>query len=261
MDQHLHTTLSADGESTMEEMCARALELGMRHICFTEHIDYGHPQSDAFTLDYAAYDAQLACCRERFPELFIGKGVEAGVLPVTAAQTAADVAAQRFDLVIGSLHVVDGIDPYYPEFYQGRDRRECLRRYVENLARLPELLPDFDILSHIGYVTKFAPFANQPLEYEEFPEALDQLLRGLIQRGQGLEVNTSGYNVSSAPFPTPSILRRYRQLGGELVTLSSDAHSTAKLGQHFNRARALLRELGFTHIALYRQRQPQFVAI
>ena len=261
-DQHLHTTLSFDGVGEMENMCRRAMELGLARITFTEHIDYHHPQTgEDFSVDFDAYRARVEACREQFPRLSIGYGIEAGITAENAEDTRKAVASQPFDCVLASQHVVANADPYFPVFFEGRDRAEAVRLYAEELYHTAKRLPDFDVMTHIGYVTKFGPYTDQPFGYEDAPDILDEVLKELILSGRSLEVNTSGYLRCGEPYAAVSILKRYRQLGGEMITFGSDAHDEAHMAQFFDAGQELVKSLGFRYCAVYRNRRAEMLPL
>ena len=95
------------------------------------------------------------------------------------------------------------------------------------------------------------------MDLAKHQEAIDQIFRALIDAGKALEVNTSGYRQKiGRPLPDLPLVRRYRELGGELVTLGSDAHSTQDLGKGIEEGMEMLQEAGFRYVALYEQRKP-----
>ena len=119
---------------------------------------------------------------------------------------------------------------------------------------------DFDSLGHLDYVTRYGESEKPFPSYRMFGDIIDEILRVLIARGKALEVNTAGYRKAlRQPNPEPAILRRYRELGGELVTIGADAHAAKDLGKSCGQAMELLRELGFKAAAYYERHQPVMV--
>jgi len=167
-----------------------------------------------------------------------------------------------FDFVIASSHLVDRLDPYYPEFWQSYRQKgnEAARLGVERYfaSTLEHLIAyqNFDTYAHLDYIILYAP-GKRSYSYAEYADSLDAILKRLIELEKALEVNTGGYKYGlGVPNPQPEVLRRYRELGGELVTVGSDAHRAEDVGRGLKDAKSLLRSAGFTHTVWYQNRTP-----
>ena len=155
-------------------------------------------------------------------------------------------------------HKVGGIDPYYGDkFFAYRTRAQAAHDYVDAVYRTATQFPDYDALAHIGYVFKFVQSEGfPPLRYEDEPDKLDAILRFLIEHGKALEMNTSRWNRFGDGMPGRDLFARYRELGGEMVTLGSDSHVTDTVAQGFGPACEQLRALGFRYLTAFEQRKP-----
>lgn len=257
MDTHLHSDISFDSDAPMAQMVQACLDAGVREMCFTEHMDYGNPDTDDFISDLTRYRRVYEQTCRRFPGVSIGYGLELGYYPAAFKAAQAHIAGERFDHVILSAHAVDGVDPYFGGYFQGKDRRTAYGAY---LAVVDEMLgADFDgftSVGHITYVAKYAPFRPQPCAYREFPALFDHILTQIIRRGKALEINTSSLAVYGAPSPGWDVAARYRQLGGRLICLGSDAHQPDRAGLGFRRAQTALRQIGFTELFTFKNMQP-----
>jgi histidinol-phosphatase (PHP family) len=235
-DQHIHSACSPDSETPMLEMVRAAWRAGVQYLCFTDHIDLddcltGRHKPDCLDpwqcMKESYIPARKAMEGEGGPELRLG--VELGE-PNHGPELAARLAASpELDLVLGSLHNLrDTPDFYYFRYESEAHCHEVFRRYLEELRELAEM-DCFDVMAHIGYPRRYmfrAGFTAE-LSVEEYGEPLREILQMLIDRGKGIEVNCSGLRQGAGSFPGLPVLRLYRELGGEIITVGSDAHNPA----------------------------------
>lgn len=256
-DFHMHSRVSFDSNGDPMQMAQAALSHGLREICFTDHYDYHDIRSetpDLFTAEayaeaYGGLEAEGLCIR---------RGVEYGLTTWNAPELRALLAERHFDFVIGSVHYVDGFDPYYPNFWQGKTVEQAFTRYLEHTLDCVRIHSDYDVLGHLNYVCKSEHNpSHAPLRYEDYREICDEILRELVRRGKGMEINTSGVDRAGAFLPDAAFLRRFRELGGEIVTVGSDAHDPARVGQYVPEALAILREI-FGYVCTFADRRPIF---
>lgn len=256
-DFHLHSTVSFDGHSPAREMAEAASCRGLCEICFTDHIDYTENRDDPiyfFDLeDYSrAYDAL------EIPGLKIRRGVEFGLTPQNMAQADLFLSRRKFDFVIGSVHEADGYDPYDAQYWQERSTAEAFRSYLERSLECAKRHRNFDVWGHLNYVCKSPNNpTHEPLRYEDYREICDEIMKILAENGKGLEINTSGCDRVGEFLPNVEFLRRFRELGGEIVTVGSDAHHVDRVGQYTSEALELLREV-FGYVCTFENRKPIF---
>lgn len=267
-DYHVHSDISPDSSETMENAARAARSRGLTEIAFTDHYDAAYPGEESFgTPDLGHYFENLARVREAFPDLVIRSGIELGMVREANDEIRRTLEPWSFDFVMYSKHVVRGKDPWYEDYFAGRTLREGERDYLEDMLADLRSWDDFDIVGHIGYVDKNLLGYSRPLpdakpfEYADFPDELDALLREIVSRGKGIEVNTSAYADWRDGMPRRSVLRRYAELGGEIVTLGSDAHQAEKVGRFFPEALSLLQDCGLRWVCTFNERKPQFHAI
>nr|MDD6335420.1 histidinol-phosphatase HisJ family protein [bacterium] len=252
-DQHVHTFLSPDSDGDSICTARRAQELGLTHLTITEHVDLGHPL-DMFNhpMPVEIYRNQIAAMRAACPGLHIGVGLEVGYIPQAVGTVARYVQrVQPLDFALLSVHVVDGLDPYDEEYFVGRTREDAYRRYLEVVLESMSAWEGWHSLAHIGYVWKYCKLPDPVLHYAAFPCLIDEILRRLIGMDRALEINTSAFAKHDEAIPASTIVARYYELGGRLITIGSDAHSPEKVGQDFERAEKMLRSIGFTEYAVY----------
>ena len=247
-DFHVHSDLSFDSNEPAENQVKRAIELNMEKICFTEHHDIGwFFEGNTSSIDMDKYNETISSLRAKYSDqIEILQGIEIGITKENIEEAKAFVEDQDFDFVIGSFHELNGEDPYYPGFWDGKSEAEIIDDYF-NVTY--ELLKDFvhvDTLAHLDYIVRYCPSRDanyNPMVDQK--EVIDNILNLLIERDICLEINTSnrakGFDFAH---PHPDILKRYVELGGKKVTVGSDAHQADKLGYAFDEIKELIDELG-----------------
>lgn len=264
-DFHMHSSYSGDSNTPMEQMIQQAIRSGMSRICFTEHQDFDYPGSDEIPADYFllntdAYLYDLIRMRQKYEDrIRISFGVELGLQPHLAERHARYVNSFDFDFVIGSSHVCHGQDPYYSSFYTGRPEEEAYREYFVSILENIRHFHDFDVYGHLDYVVRYGPSKDKDYTYEKYRDIFDPILELLLELGKGLELNTGGLKHGlSQPNPCLAILKRYRAMGGEIITIGSDAHRPEQIGYAFDRAAEILKECGFSHYTTFQKRLPAY---
>lgn len=253
-DYHMHSKVSFDGKNTALEMALAARDKGLQEICFTDHIDYT-PQMDMVfdTEQYnRAYDGL------EVPGLVIRRGMEFGITPDNREQLKQDLKRRNFDFVLGSVHLVDGEDVYLEPYWVGKTPEQVVPRYLQEVLRSVSVHTDYDVLGHLTYVSKArANPGHKLIAYEEHREIIDAILLELVRHDKGLEVNTSGIDRCGGPLPTMDMVKRFHELGGRIVTVGSDAHDTARVGQYTREIAAQVKEI-FGYVCTFRNREPVF---
>jgi len=251
-DYHIHTCYSGDSEAPIKEQLDAAAAAGLTHICFTDHVDFDG--SHLTPADISARNEEALRLAPLYPSLDISLGMEISLdgreASLLAHQHAKDA---HLDFIIGSVHTVNGIDAYFPEFFENRTREETYSCYVEKMTRSIKV-SDFSVMGHYDFCTKYSPYAERPMKYSMFPQMFDDIFRTLIHSGRSLEINSSSWRKD--PAWGLDIFSRYRELGGEFVTLGSDAHKPARVGNRIAEAMELAKAAGIRYIATYKNMQP-----
>lgn len=257
-DLHTHSSFSTDSDEPLFEMAKAAEKKGLQTLCITEHMDMDYPGGE-FILDTESYRNELLRVREHTSiELLFG--VELGLMDYLAPKLNEYSKAWDFDFIIGSSHLVDGQDPYYPEYFQTLGSRNGVLRYFESILANIKAMDCFDVYGHLDYVVRYSPEKGyDPLDYREI---IDEILKLLIGKSKGIEINTAGIKSGLGyVHPHRFILNRYKELGGEIITVGSDAHDKSRVAADLDKAQAALTAAGFTHYAVFRERKPNFVVI
>ncbi len=264
-DCHLHSSFSGDSETPMEEMVLQGISQNLNTLCFTEHNDFGYPDApdlkgEAFLLNVDSYLYDLARLKERYAgKICLLFGVELGLQPQAMRENAVFAKCHEFDFIIGSSHVCHGRDPYYPDFFEGRSDGEAYLEYFESVLENIKKFSNFDVYGHLDYVVRYGRTKGSEYSYRKYSDILDEILRQLLDRGKGIELNTGGIKSGMRDFhPCADILRRYRELGGEIVTVGSDSHDAKNIAAHFDRAAEVLKACGFSYYCVFEKRSPEF---
>jgi histidinol-phosphatase (PHP family) len=267
-DDHVHTEWSWDAPAgSMEGSCARAVELGLPSIAFTEHVDMtrwvmtaegrslmpaerigADDRFDPPAVDVDGYQACVERCRDRFPDLRILTGVELGEPHWFAGQAGALLRAGDFQRVLGSLHSLELPDGaggpwlvdhlFWASAPEGVAPADVVRAYLEEVLRMVESSDVFQVLAHIDYPVRGWPASAGPFDPADFEDEYRAVLRALAGSGRALEVNTR--------LPLASeILGWWHEAGGEAVSFGSDAHQPALVAHGFATAAALAESHGF----------------
>ena len=256
-DYHMHSRVSFDGHDTGLAMAEAALAAGLKEICFTDHLDYDPlGQMGKMDFDTASYSAEYDALE--IPGLKIRRGAEFGMDIHNVAQFQKDLQRRPFDFVLGSIHFVDDLDVYFEPYWEGKTVFQAERRYLEATLESVLLHNDFDVLAHLTYIgkTKCHP-SPRPLPYGEHREIVDEILNVLVQKGKGMEMNTSGMDRCGGFLPTADIIRRFKELGGEIVTIGSDAHTCSRVGQYTFQVCDILKDI-FGYVCTFEDRKPIF---
>lgn len=271
-DYHNHTSFSSDSDASPESMVKRAVSLGLKTLCITDHMDYLFPKQYApmtFVFDPDEYFSKLQELKEMYRgKLDIRTGIELGlrnepdVCPACIDYYKKLTADYPFDFVIGSTHVLEHLDPYYPEYWEKHSRKDGLRAYFEAILENVDNYDMFQVYGHLDYLVRYVPDGIRDYRFADYADLLETILKKLIANGRGIELNTAGYKYGlSFAHPRPEVLKLYRELHGEILTIGSDAHAPEHLGYDFSRAEELLRSLGFRYYTVYRDRKPVFLPL
>lgn len=263
-DQHMHCNFSGDSDALPEDMIKAGIAHGLSGICFTDHLDYDYPEEpNIFLLDFDNYFKVLSDLREKYADkISVNIGIELGFQPQAAGQNLAVAEKYPFDFIIGSSHVVNHMDPYYPEFFAGRDEDAAYMEYFESVLENINSDVDFDVYGHIDYVVRYGPNKNAFYTYEKFKDIIDEILTQLISKGKGIEVNTGGFKYGLGhPNPTEDIIKRYRELGGEIITMGADAHVPEYVAYEFDKTAQIIKKCGFKYYTVFKNRKAEFIPL
>ena len=267
MDLHVHSTCSVDGTSTIEECALRAEGLGLAEVGFCEHVDLDPRDGSYGYFDPQRYHREVEAARAAVCDVRLRQGVEITYQSELEAALEAWLAAHSWDYVVASVHLVDYPDGWaiisepgaMGAYFAGHSQREAYSPYFADLLRAAQSGLG-DVLGHLDLVKRYGVRQYGPLDPRVFEEEIRAVLRAAAQRGVGLEINTSGLRQSPGePYPALTVLRWFRELGGEVLTIGSDAHHTDDLGAGIAEAQEMAREAGFRAMATFADRQVRWI--
>ena len=271
-DYHVHSEFSRDSQTPMAVQVARAVELGFQELCFAEHVDYGiavDPSEDApivylsgqpmINVDYPAYFAKLASLRQAYADrIKIQAGLEFGVQLETIPQFEQlfHKYEDQLDFILLSCHQAEGKGFWTGEFQQGRTQQEYNEGYYDAIYHVMQNYKDYSILAHLDLIVRYDPAGVYP--FAKIRDKVAAVLELAIADGKGIEINTSSWRYHLADTqPSRDILKLYKDLGGEIITIGSDGHTPSQLGAHYEEAAAILRdEIGFPAVYTFEKGQP-----
>jgi histidinol-phosphatase (PHP family) len=259
-DYHIHTKYSFDGVENLDGICNMAIERGMNEIALTDHMDIYTNKPYGHILDCETLYKDIERAQEVFEgRLKIRKGVEFGQPQVNPEEGRSFLKNHPLDFVIGSIHNMKGdIDVGDYDFKQ----LDCHKVYEEYLEWLLELATnyDFDVLGHLTYPMRYMFYKEKiRIDLKPFEEQFRNLFGILVQKGKGIEVNTSGlYQAIKETMPSLPLVKLYKECGGEIITVGSDAHRLEHVSLTIKEGQQLLRDAGFQYITTFEQRKPIF---
>ena len=254
-DFHLHSNLSFDSKEPPAEILKAAEDMGLKEICFTDHYDYNDEKDghhDLFTIE--EYIEKYGMLKSE--KLKLRKGVEFGLTTWNQKELNDWIGKYSFDFVLGSVHYAGGFDPYYEQYWNGISFEDAVDKYMNQVLACVKSHDNYDVLGHLTYVCKSEhnpTHANIP--YEEIKDITDEILRIVVSKGKGIEVNTSGVDRIGDFLPSLEYVKRFRELGGEIVTIGSDAHDRTRVGQYVNEALEMVSQVS-PYVCTFENRKP-----
>ncbi len=273
-DYHVHTEFSNDSVYPIQEVIEDAIAMRMDEICFTDHVDYGvkkdrspllsaeeQKNKQYLNVDYPAYAARIKELRLVYgSRIDIRMGLEFGMQSHTVRQFEKLLYSDPFDrnlldFIILSVHQVEDKEFWTQEFQEGRSQKEYNERYYQELLHVVREYKDYSVLGHLDLISRYDRKGLYPLE--QVKPIISEILKTAIRDGKGLELNTSyrRYGLKDTT-PAVEILKLYRELGGEIITVGSDSHQPGQLGALIEEGKQLLKSLGFRYFNTYDEMVP-----
>ena len=281
-DYHVHTAFSNDSVYTMEDVVKDAISLGMEDICFTDHVDYGikrdwddpegiiirHAVEHGKEVDlvlanvnYPKYFASLNMYQKKYASsISIKKGLEFGIQSITVDAYEKLYASYQDDLdfVLFSMHQVNNLEFWTQDFQKGKTQKEYNDEYYKEIYQTMQMFHHYSCLAHLDLLARYDENGIYPFENEK--DIIAEILKYAIRDEKGIEINTSSWKYGLKDTqPSRAILKLYKDLGGKIITVGSDAHETKYLASHIKDAYAILKnEIGINEICTFDHMQPIF---
>ncbi|MEI6578444.1 MAG: histidinol-phosphatase HisJ family protein [Eubacteriales bacterium] len=258
IDTHTHTDNSYDGHHSTMYLCECAESLGLRAITFTDHVEIDYFKRDHFDKTAVQSYFETAKARSAFMgKLLVCSGIELGQPMYDVATADKVVSALHYDEVIGSVHNLRGLPDFMYLDYTTTDVNQILLDYFKEMQLMVDW-GNFDTLAHLTYPLRYISGEHGiKVDLSLYAEQIDCLLRGIIQKGKALEINTSGLRQKiGETMPGEGIVKRFKELGGEYITIGSDAHFAKDLAAGIPEGMAMAERCGFKNITLFQKREP-----
>lgn len=270
-DMHMHTWFSTDSEACPRDMADEAVRKGLKTICFTDHFDKDDLEwGEEGIFDVDAYFVEMQKLQEEYAgKLNIRIGIELGLRTYLKDYYEELTKKYPFDFVIGSVHNVpykkdaEGnilyTDPAAEKLFTDRTDKKAYRLMMETTLENVRTSDCFQTLGHLDYVVRYGKSREKEYSYTDYADIIDEILKLLIEKEKGLEVNSAGLKYG-LPFahPHPDVLKRYRELGGEIITIGADAHKPEHIAYDFAKAEEILKSCGFKYYTEFFEQKPVF---
>lgn len=266
LDYHIHTSLSDDSNIPYHVMLEQACRLGLKEIAITDHDDPEYPDEIyPFALDYNSYHQMLEQAEKEFyKKIIVKKGLELGIQKIAIQQCRERANSYPYDFIIGSFHTGCGLLLDTGDFYEGRTGLEIHEAFYTDVFQCLTEMKDYSVVGHLNIVDRYLHNLRpkEEINPKGAMEYIEEILKMVIYDGKGIELNTSSFRYN-LPILTPSveILQMYFDLGGEIITLGSDAHSPDYIADHFEYACEVLSSIGFRYVSTFREQKPDFIKI
>ncbi|MEQ2548963.1 histidinol-phosphatase HisJ family protein [Dorea ammoniilytica] len=262
-DVHMHCGFSNDSETRPEDMVESAIAKGLSVICFTDHYDKDNLDwGDEAIFDVESYFQKMIELREEYrDQIDIRIGAEIGMQPYLAEYYQDFMAQHPFDFVIGSVHSVLEHDVAL-DFFQKHSDPEGYKIYFEEMLQDVQKIKSYDVLGHLDYIVRYSNQGSKGFDLNDYMDIIEEILKQVIAHGKGIEMNMSGLKYGlGAPHPQPEIIKRYRELGGEIITVGADGHIPEHIAYDYHLADDILKSCGFKYYTEFKGRKPLFVKI
>lgn len=264
-DFHMHSSYSFDSEESTQKMIETAISKGLKNICFTEHMDIGAPVTaewpeHSWEVNVDSYLYNLLSLKDRYADkLEINFGIELGLQTSVFRENAVTAKSHEFDFIIGSIHFINGVDTYWPEYFEKKTTNQAIIEYYQAMLANVRQFNNFDVLGHMDYIVRTLPGGESVYVPNDYTDLTDEILETLIEKEKGIELNTSQLKKGfKAANPCLELLKRYKELGGEIITVGSDAHKAEHIASDFDKAEEFLKAAGFKYYTVFAGRSPSF---
>lgn len=251
-DYHMHSTYSFDANQTIEEIIIKAISVNLNEICLTEHITFAPNSSCTDYFDFKDYENEIKTLSEKYlDKIKIKTGLEVGEYHLFQDEFDKYFNEHSLDFIIGSIHNINGkglaqnLSDYGPEY--------TYKNYFKEVLDFVQV-GDFDVVGHLDIVQRYAYKSSGIYVFDDYKDYIYDILKVIISKGKGLEVNTSGL-AKNLLFPKNEILRMYKDLNGEIITVGSDSHTINRVGEHITSVYDMLKDIGFKYVFTYEKRK------
>lgn len=265
-DTHTHSNFSHDGVPSAETMVQAAIQRGFKYLAITDHCDKDCVALPGFDwvrqIDLESRKEEMTRLKQKYSDkIYLADSLEYGYAQEANSLYLDVEKTYPTDYVINSVHIVEGVDVYFREFFEERTKQYAYTAYLKAMRESVDAPYDYDAIGHLGYIARCSTYPDKRLLYSDFQDIIDDILKAIIAKGKALEVNTSSKGTKCDLFHDTTIIKRYRELGGELLTLGSDAHEPSRLSADFKEAEAAIVSSGFKYVFVYKNHIPHAIKL
>ena len=255
IDYHIHSNNSFDSKEAVSAICEAAIEKGINEICFTEHFAVKEGIKSYGFFNLKKFSDEIKECREIFKDkLIIRAGIEICEPHENEEELREVLENIPFDFILGSVHNFDyniGLITYM----SSHSKEESYSRYFEEVNKVCTS-HHIDVVAHLDLMKRYAFNTHGNYDFNEYKEKIEEVLKNIIKAGKGIEVNTSTLRgMVNETMPSIDILKMYYDLGGEIITVGSDAHKVEDVGADIKESMDVLKNIGFKNIYTFQNRQ------
>lgn len=256
-EYHHHTDNSFDSQAKMKEVCEQAIKKGINEICFTEHFSVNPKAPTYGHMNFERYFSQIEECRELFgSQLTIKAGIELCEPHLMKEAYKEALANLEIDFIMGSVHNIN--EKKLRTFMANKTSQEIYQNYFEEVYEMVAYA-DIDVIAHLDLIKRYAVETVGNYNFADYKSIIEKILRKAIERGIGIEINTSGLSkhLLNETLPSMDVLKLYHSLGGAILTIGSDSHQAETVGSNQKTAIEMAKEAGFEGIYVFEKRKPK----
>lgn len=261
VDYHMHTDFSPDSTANPHAMVGRAIELGMKSICITDHYEgRGQGKNLRPTLNNDQYISKLLELKEFYKNRIDVKVGAEFSLDLRHRELFKELVNNYpMDFVIGSNHKTPGSDEWSVSKADSYSDKQWYTDALTETVELIKEIKEFDVLGHVDYIVRYGTYQTRDYIISDYKEILEEIFKILIYDGKGIEINAAGFKYGLGfAHPHVDALKMYRQLGGEIITIGSDAHAPEHIGYNYPGVREQLLDAGFKYYTEFSNRKAIF---
>lgn len=262
VDYHVHSKNSFDGEEDIKDLIVSAVKAGIKEICITDHFE-GYEEikpKHEFLFEKSKEDI-LDIKDEFINKIKILYGVEFGQIHFEQKLCEDIIKRNDFDFIIGSVHNIKNDKDLFYVDYSNEDPNLIFKQYLIEVNKTIKT-DCFDVLGHLTYPVRYMKRDGVDIKLNNFYDEIKEILKIIIEKGKGIEINVSGLrHIMNEPMPNIAILKLYKSLGGEIITIGSDAHRSIHVGVLIKEGYEILKESGFSYITVFEKRKPEFIKL
>ncbi|HAS72518.1 MAG TPA: hypothetical protein DCS67_00050 [Clostridiales bacterium UBA8960] len=261
-DFHTHSNFSPDSKASMETMVVEAINRKITDLAFTDHVDLDadlEVHGLDWDFDRSNYEKSINELNGTYGEkIRIYQGIEIGIQPHLAKANTAIIQESAFDFVIGSVHSVERRDLYHRKFFDSHSDKEAVRIYFEEMYESVKSFDALSVLGHLDLYKRYKPELGK-IKLNEYQEIVEEIFKHLIQNGKGIEINSGGHRYGlDQNNPSDQLLKLYKEMNGEVITLGSDAHGPEFLAYKYEENIEKIKAMGFKYICTFNKMKPIF---